>query len=107
MRTVRLLLFAVIPTLSFADNPHWIWHDNHGKAIQTDEVRYFRKTFQTGGKMTKVQLSVAADDEAIVYVNGKKVASPAGYETPVQKDITDEVKRGENVIAIRGHNIAS
>src|SRR5262249_27205853 len=93
--------------LAFAENPHWIWNDNHGKAIQTNEVRYFRKTFQASGKFSKVQLSVAADDEAVVYINGRKVASPSGYENPVQKDITDDVRRGENVIAIRGHNLGS
>jgi len=107
MRTACLLLLAFVPCLALAENPHWIWNDNHGKAIQTNEVRYFRKTFQASGKITKVNLSVAADDEAIVYINGKKVATPKGYETPIQKEVTDEVKRGENVIAIRGHNIAS
>jgi putative heme-binding domain-containing protein len=107
MRKFCLLLLALWPVFASAENPHWIWNDNHGKPIQTNEVRYFRKTFQAAGKITRVELSVAADDEAVVYINGTKVASPSGYETPVQKEVTDNVKRGENVIAVRGHNIGS
>src|ERR1051326_7904607 len=107
MRNFCFFFLALCPLVASAENPHWIWHDNHGKAIQTNEVRYFRKTFKAAGRITKVQLSVAADDEAVVYLNGTKIASPSGYQTPVQKEITDDVKRGENVIAIRGHNVGS
>src|SRR6266850_4388661 len=109
---MRIASFAVLgcffaPLVASAENPHWIWHDNHGKAIQTNEVRYFRKTFQAPAKFTKAHLNVAADDEATVYINGRVVAAPSGYETPVRKDITDDIRKGTNVIAIRGHNIAS
>src|SRR5262245_3530647 len=92
---MRIAFFVLVfaPWLALADNPRWIWNDDRGKAIQTNEVRFFRKTFQATGRITKVQLSVAADDEAVVYLNGKKVASPSGYETPVQKDVTDDVHK--------------
>src|SRR5258706_13726664 len=87
MRIASFLLFAFIPCLTFADNPHWIWHDNHGKPIQTNEVRFFRKTFQAAGKITKVHLSVAADDEAVVYIYGRKGALPSRYAIPGQNEI--------------------
>ena len=90
-----------------AENPQWIWHDNHGKAIQTNEVRYFRKTFEAKGKFNKVLLSAAADDEASIYINGKEVAHPKEFSKPVYEDVTSEVKPGQNVIAVRGHNISS
>src|SRR5438067_2465974 len=70
--TLAISLFG--PLLATAENPHWIWHDNKGVAIQTNEVRYFRKTFVLDHKPTKAPLSVAADDEAVVYINGKQVA---------------------------------
>jgi len=101
---VNLLLLAVAAR---AENPHWIWHDNHGAAIQTNEVRYFRKTFEYNGRLTKASLSVAADDEATVYINGKEVAHPKTWEKATYQEVTDEVKRGRNVIAIRGRNITS
>jgi len=109
MRIFSLLTVALAFTsgLASAENPHWIWHGNGGKAIQTNEVRYFRKTFEVTGKPSKVHLRIAADDDAIVYLNGKKVGSATGYETPLEKDVADRLKPGENVIAVRGHNAAS
>src|SRR5262249_16702640 len=68
--------FLLLSVAARAENPHWIWHDNHGAAIQADDVRYFRKTFKYNGKLTKAILSIAADDEATVYINGKEVAHP-------------------------------
>src|SRR5437879_2378518 len=87
---------AILPLLSVAaraENPHWIWHDNHGAAIQTDEVRYFRKTFEAKGRLTKVLLSAAADDEAIIYINGKEVARPKDFSKPTYEDVTSQVKQ--------------
>lgn len=90
-----------------AENPHWIWHDNHGAKIQDNEVRFFRKTFDYNGRLTRATLTIAADDEATVYINGKEVLQPKGWEKPTYKDVTDDVKRGRNVIAIRGRNATS
>ena len=95
------------PLLARAENPHWIWHDNKGAAIQTNEVRFFRKTFVIERKPTKALLSVAADDEAVVYLNGKEVASPKDYSKPTYEDVTSDLKKGQNVLAIRGQNEAS
>src|SRR5690349_15069309 len=102
-----LCFFLLLPFCAAAENPHWIWHDNHGKAIQTNETRFFRKAFRVARRLQKATLSVAADDDATVYINGKKVAEVSGYDKPVYQDITDDINRGENVIAIRGHNTTS
>src|SRR5262245_60785456 len=99
-----LLLYAVPAT---AETPKWIWHDNKGAAIQTNEVRFFRKTFQVESRPTKATLSVAADDEAVVYLNGKEVARPKDYSKPGREDVTDLIKKGQNVLAIRGQNNAA
>src|SRR5882672_9781972 len=53
-----------------AENPHWIWHPDKGAAIQTNEVRFFRKSFHLDRIPNKAPLSVAADDDAVIYVNG-------------------------------------
>ncbi len=55
----------------------------------------------------KAFLRVAADDEAIVYLNGKEVAHPKDYDKPIYEDVTTQVKKGRNVLAIRGQNLAS
>src|SRR4051812_15346013 len=92
------LLFAAAN--AFADTPLWIWHNN-GRAIQTNEVRYLRRSFNLDAKPTKASLSVAADDDGIVFINGKQVAHTKGYDKPEYKDVSAQLKKGENVIAIR------
>lgn len=100
-------MLLVLSLAARAENPQWLWHDNHGKAIQPDDVRYFRKTFDVTNRFTKVLLSAAADDEATIYINGKEVAHPKDFQKPAYEDVTSAVKRGQNVIAVRGHNINS
>ncbi len=103
----RLAALLVVPLLARAEQPHWIWHDNQGAAIKPDEVRYFRKTFHVDNPPTKALLSVAADDEAMVYLNGKQVAHPRDYQKPAFEDVTAGIRKGENVFAIRGVNLES
>jgi putative heme-binding domain, Pirellula/Verrucomicrobium type len=100
-------LLLLVAVSAQAENPQWIWHDNHGAAIQPDEFRYFRKTFEAKGRFNKVLLSAAADDDATIYINGKEVAHPKDFSKPVYEDVTSQVKAGRNVIAVRGHNISS
>jgi putative heme-binding domain-containing protein len=87
--------------------PQWIWHDNKGAMIQTNEVRFFRKTFDLERKPTKALLSLAADDEAVLFINGKEVAKSIGFDKPTYKDVTRNLVAGENTIAIRAKNVAS
>jgi putative heme-binding domain-containing protein len=110
MRKFILALGSIcflLPFVASAENPCWIWHDNHGAAIQPDDVRYFRKTFRVPNLPMKASLSIAADDEAIVYINGTEVARPKDYAKPSYEDVSDYIRKGDNVIAIRGHNVAS
>src|SRR3981081_2496849 len=102
--TCSLTALLLWPWLAPAETPQWIWHDNNGASIQTNEVRFFRKTFRAASKPTKALLSVAGDDEAIVFINGKEVATSKGHDKPAYKDVVAEIKKGPNVIAIRGRN---
>ena len=63
----------------------------------------FRAKFSYNGK-GKVVLYYSADDYAKVYINGKRVSQGPAPCYPwhayyIEKDITDSVERGENVIA--------
>src|SRR4051794_37940094 len=95
------------PMIAKAETPHWIWHDNKGVAIQPNETRFFRKTFSVSGKPTKAILKAAADDDAVIYINGKRVAHPKDYAKPAYEDITSQIRKGENIIAVQGKNIAT
>src|SRR5882672_977590 len=87
-----------------AQDPQWIWHDNQGASIKTNEVRFFRKVFQVERKPLKAVLSVAADDDAKVYLYGKEISHAQGYDKPNYEDLTDDIKQGQNVLAVRGLN---
>ena len=100
----RFLLFLCASLFSFlasalAENPHWIWHDNSGGQIQPDEVRYFRKGFHLATLPTRADLSIACDDEAVIYLNGKQVAQTKDYNKPAYENVTSKLHKGENVIA--------
>src|ERR1043165_4244556 len=94
----------VLPIFASGQTTNWIWHDNKGEAIQPEEVRFFRKVFHVDNRPDKAVLSVAADDDAMVFLNGKSVARPRDYDKPAYEDVTESVRKGENVLAIRGHN---
>jgi putative heme-binding domain-containing protein len=96
-------LFA-LSTLANAQSTNWIWHDNKGEPIKPEEVRFFRKVFHVETLPTKAVLSVAADDDAMVFLNGKQVARPRDFDKPAYEDVTESVRKGDNVLAIRGHN---
>jgi len=106
-RLAVVLLVLGSPLLCRAEKPLWIWHDNHGAKIQTDEVRYFRKTFQVTGNVNRAVLNLAADDECTAYINGVEVARTKDHSKPAQKNVASELKDGENVIAIRAKNVSS
>ena len=98
-----LYLLAFVGS-AFAEKPHWIWHDNQGEDIKPNEVRYFRKVFHADKKPQKALLSVAADDRATVFINGKEITQTRDYDKPNYEDITSELRQGENLIAIRAQN---
>src|SRR3954464_5413057 len=99
-RFVACLLLFFTLTLC-AETPHWIWGGSKGAAIQPNETCFLRRTFHTEAKPDKAVLTVAADDEAIVFINGRQIVRPKGYDKPAVEDVTRDIKKGENVIAIR------
>ncbi len=101
MRVGFFLALFVSMTLQ-AQVPEWIWHNNDGAKAGDNEVRYFRKTFQLEKKSSNAILSVNADDEAEVWVNGTKQLSAKGWNAPTSKDVSESLVRGENVISVLG-----
>src|SRR5690349_17928944 len=110
MNRPNLLRLALVVWVSLlfnsvrAEVPEWIWHDNKGAKTAPDEVRYFRKTFTTEGKITKAILSATGDDEIMVYLNGHKVVDSKTWDTATRVDVTKDIHDGQNLIAIRGKN---
>ncbi len=101
------LTTASLAFAASAENPSWIWHNNHGAPVKPEEVRYLRRTFQLAAAPTKALLTIAADDEADVYLNGKKIAHTSNFKEPTREEVTESIHKGANVIAIRAHNVGS
>ncbi|MDQ6631632.1 MAG: heme-binding protein, partial [Verrucomicrobiota bacterium] len=106
MRHVFKLFF--LPSFFFAlaaplcaQVPEWIWSS---KTAAENEVRYFRKTFTLDANVAKAVLSAAGDDEAQIFLNGKMVLDTKTWEKAIRADVTGELRKGENVLAVRGKN---
>ena len=100
-----LILFAVSISVS-AQEPNWIWHDNHAVSPAKEEIRFFRKQFNIPWQASRAELIATCDDEMTICLNGKQVASSANWKEPVRLDVTKEMRAGENLLAVRGKNIS-
>ena len=87
-----------------AEAPEWIWLPGEPQGNQTV---YFRKTFQIDGKVGSAVLTATCDNAMTVFVNGKPVLEHDDWNVPVRADVTDQLKQGDNVIAVQGTNEGS
>ena len=74
-----------------------------------DSYYRFRKTFQLKST-NKTELRISADSDYAVYINGKRISVTQFPDFPDRKtfatiDISDEVKKGDNSIAVLVHHI--
>ncbi|MEP6664437.1 MAG: heme-binding protein, partial [Verrucomicrobiota bacterium] len=87
-----------------AQVPEWIWHPNGGAKPADNEVRFFRQTFDVPTKFEKAVLTADGDDEIEVWINGEKALSVNGWKEAKSADVSGKIKKGGNVISIRGRN---
>ena len=85
------------------ERAHWIWDTPHTQATAPAGDRFFRATFliPAGRKIARALSVIGADDSADVYLNGEQIAAGSGAALPSAIDITQRVRAGENVIAVR------
>jgi putative heme-binding domain-containing protein len=97
--TTRLLLALFFVLAAGAQTPEWIWF---GEASQTNATTiYFRKTFRTPPLIWNSRLTVSADDQAEVFLNGISVAKCIDWQQPSRSEVTVRLNQGENVIAVK------
>ena len=80
-------------------NPSWIWINKEGKGHY---ATHFRKTFKLAKVPKSVQLFVSCDNEADIWINNHKVDGNKDWREPNVINITPQLRRGNNIIAIRG-----
>ena len=87
----------------------WVWHAADGKDVQPCK-RYFRGKLTVGKdrKMSGATMSLTADNDFVLYVNGGQAAKSAGVEDGWRKvrtvDLSKLLQPGENVLAIEAIN---
>src|SRR3954470_17040573 len=86
------LLWCVTQCSVLAQTPEWIWSDNQGAAA--GETRFFRKVFTVGFEPRQARLSATADDEIIVFLNGKEVGHSTYWKDPISVDVSREMLQG-------------
>jgi len=97
-----LLLLLLLCTGGIAQIPEWIWRTNN--PAPADEVCLFRKPFVVGFQPQRAVLTAAADDEVTIFLNGREVTHSANWKKPVTVEVTEVVREGTNMLALRGRN---
>ena len=90
--------FAKDPKLK-GQSPSWIWFNKQGKG---HVFNYFRKTFKLAKVPKSVQLFISCDNEAEIWINGDQLQGNKDWREPTVINITGRLKKGDNLIAIRG-----
>jgi hypothetical protein len=83
---------------------NWIW-DPQG--TETPHDCWFRKAFDLPAdrKIAKATLLLTADNGYTLFLNGKKIGAGDNWKEPGKYDVTDDLKTGQNLVAIQGHNV--
>lgn len=96
------LVVGVVVLLSrlTGQTPEWIW----GTGGPDEETRYFRKSFAVPPGATRANLSVACDNEAEVFLNGRRVAKNTEWSQATRASLLGRFVRGENTLAVVAKN---
>ncbi len=88
----------------------WIWSSYFVENPGVDETKTFKKAFYTG-KPTRATLSIAADTEYWISLNGAELFSKTGSSSAIMAtktdfDLTKNIKDGSNTLSIKVKNLA-
>jgi putative heme-binding domain-containing protein len=98
---IAFVMAVCQPGLS--EEAEWIWTPQQAKEAAPKGSCYFRKSFVVRTP-ERIQLTIAADDEYELYVNGRKVGVGQAYRELDEYDITPVIDRGRNTIAVKVTN---
>ena len=80
--------------------PQWIWT----RQISSNQKLSFRKSFTLKGAAKSARLYSTCDNRLKLWINGKPVGTARDWMYPIEKDVTQLLKPGRNVIAAEGQN---
>lgn len=87
--------------------PKWIWN---ATAMNTAGVQYFRRTFDLDTLPESAEARITCDNGYILFVNGRKIgeestSATSGWNKAERFDVTRHLRKGRNVIAVRGEDL--
>lgn len=90
----------------------WAWYPENPVNDAVEQYRYFRYTFVLEEDAEYAPLQLTVDDKYALYVNGELIdenwdAGSDSWANVASYDLTDKVKQGENVIALKCYNLVS
>jgi putative heme-binding domain-containing protein len=95
-----LLATVAMTRQAVAQEAQWIWATATPKEqVPPGTTCYFRKSFQIQQPESGT-ISIAADDDYELFVNGRRVAAGRAASQFTEQDITKQLVEGRNVIAI-------
>jgi alpha-L-rhamnosidase len=86
---------------------NWIWFPEGKPEIDAPlQSRFFRTSFDLSktALITDASLWGIVDDEATIYLNGKKIADIHGFKTVTVLPLKQFLKKGRNVLAVKAWN---
>ena len=81
----------------------WIWSNDLAQSPPGEKLT-FRKSFSLAGPAVHSRLVITADNEAQVFLNGKKVAACDDWIHPVVQSVTSNLRQGGNNILVSAAN---
>jgi len=77
----------------------WIWSNPEATPTQAATLA-FKKSFKLPAPAAAAAVVVAADNEATVFLNGKKLATATDWQAPVMALATNELRAGDNEFVV-------
>src|SRR5262245_13724384 len=95
-----VLLFLFVARPLRAQTPEWIW----GSSTTETETRYFRKSLTVSAPSNRGILAVACDNEAEVFLDGKRVARNNDWNQATFATIASGLTPGDHLLTITAKN---
>jgi len=93
---------AVPASTNFSDMGSWIWETN---TFDRQTVRFW-KSFEIPrkSKITRARLRLTADNEYVLYLDGRELGRDAEWRHLYEYDITSLLKPGKHALAVEVYN---
>jgi putative heme-binding domain-containing protein len=87
-----------------SNKPHWIWIE---KERTQDVVGHFRKDFAVTKQITSATIRAVGESASLaIYLDGKLIGEVEPYDALFQLDVTDSIRFGRQLLAIRSVSCA-